>query len=108
MTGDNLHALLALHESTGAPRFAPGFSDRVMARIATHVVQSFDLALERQARRILPALAAASLLLGVWNWWTVRDGARSAVGAVLGVASNATGAVHPSTPLGLINTEAFE
>ena len=108
MTDDDLHAVLAQHESAGTPRFTPGFADRVMGRIATRAVQSFDLALERQARRILPALAAASLLLGVWNWWTVRDGAPSAVGAVLGVARSATSAVHASAPLGLTNTEAFE
>lgn len=108
MTDDDLHVVLAQHESAGAPLFAPGFADRVVDRIRTRAVQSFDLALERQARRILPALAAASLLLGVWNWWTVRDGAPSTVAAVMGVARNATGAVHASAPLGLTNTEAFE
>lgn len=108
MTDDDLHALLAQHESAGAPVFAPGFVDRVMDRVARRGVPSFDLALERQARRILPALAAASLLLGVWNWWTARDGAPSTVGAVLGVARNASGAGYASTPLGLTNTEAFE
>jgi len=72
-------------------------------------VQTIDLALERYARRVLPTLAAASLLLGVWNWWTVRDHAPSTVGAVLGVATRATHATYASpSSLGLTNTEAFE
>ena len=109
MTDDNLYALLAQHEGAGAPRFAAGFTDGVMARIAEGAAQTFDLALARQARRMLPALAAASLMLGAWNWWTVRGEAPSTVGAVLGVAQRATTAGHASpSSLGLTNAEAFE
>lgn len=108
MHDDDVIALLAQHESAGTPRFASGFADRVMVRIAAGAVQTLDLALAQQARRILPALAAASLLLGVWNWWTVRDRAPSTVGAVLGVVRTASSVTRASSPFGLANTEAFE
>ena len=108
MHDHDVHALLAQHEGAGAPRFATGFADRVMTRIAADSVQTIDVALERYARRVLPTLAAASLLLGVWNWWTVRDHAPSTFSAVLGVARSSGSATRTATPLGLTNTEAFE
>ena len=108
MDDHDVHALLAQHEAAGTPRFATAFADRVMARIAAGSVQTMDVVLERYARRVLPTLAAASLLLGVWNWWTVRDRAPSTFSAVLGVARASGSAVRTSTPLGLTNTEAFE
>ena len=108
MMDDELHALLAQHESAELPRFAMGFADRVMARLAARPVHTIDLALERYARRVLPTLAAASLFLGVWNWWTARDGAPSTFSAVLGVVQTSGSAVRTSPLLGLTNTEAFE
>lgn len=109
MTDDNeLHALLAKHEAASAPRFATGFADRVMARVSARPVLTIELALERYARRMLPSLAAASLLLGAWNWWTVRDRAPSTFGAVLGVIQPSANFARTSASLGLINTEAFE
>ena len=101
-------ALLALHECSGTPRFAMGFADRVMVRIAARRVQTVDMALERYSRRVLPTLAAASLMLGVWNWWTVRDRAPSMFSAVLGVVPTSGSAVRTPPSLGLTNTEAFE
>ena len=105
---DDLHALLAMHDSAGAPHFASGFADRVLARIAASPEQTISLAFERYARRVLPLMAAASLLLGVWNWWTVRDRAPSTFSAVLGVATVAGSALQASRSLALSNTEAFE
>ncbi len=101
-------ALLALHECSGSPRFAMGFADRVMVRIAARRAQTVNIALERYARRVLPTLAAASLMLGVWNWWTVRDRAPSTFSAVLGVAPPSGSVVRTTPLLGLTNTEAFE
>lgn len=101
-------ALLALHECSGTPRFATGFADRVMVRITGRRAQTVNMALERHARRVLPTLAAASLLLGVWNWWTVRDRAPSTFSAVLGVVPASVSVVRTAPSLGLTNTEAFE
>ena len=108
MNDDDIRALLGAHDSAGAPRFPQGFADRVMARIATPAVQTIDMALARQARRVLPALAAASLVLGAWNWFTVRGRAPSTFSAVLGVVPTSAGATRTASSLGLTNAEAFE
>lgn len=109
MSDDDLKAMLAHHESAGAPRFAPGFADRVMARVAERPVLTLDRAITQQTRRLLPALAAASLVLALWNWYSVRDRAPSALGAMLGVASTAgVSTASSGFALGLTNAEAFE
>jgi hypothetical protein len=91
MTREELERLL----SDAAPlameqRFDTGFADRVMSRIEAARARDHDAtsalaaALARQARRTLPALAAASLAISAWNWWSVRDRADSSLGAALG------------------------
>ena len=98
MNDDELKAMLEHHESAGMPRYSTGFPDRVLARIAgvagESPVLTLDRALTLQSRRLLPVLAAASLVLGLWNWWTVRDRAPSTLGAVLGVASHVAPALR--------------
>ncbi len=109
MNDDELHDLLRAHESAGEPHFTTGFADRVMERVKDRDVLTFDVALARHARRLLPALAAASMALAAWNYATARDRAPSTVGAVLGVASSTSTGVSQPTPLsGLTNAEAFE
>lgn len=114
MHDDDLKAMLAGHESAGAPRFSAGFSDRVMTRLADsageRVVLTLDRALARQVQRLMPALAAASLVLALWNWWSVRDRAPSTLGAVLGMVASTGGAGDAKSVagVGLVNTEAFE
>ena len=114
MTDDDVKAMLEQHESAGMPRFTDGFPDRVMARIVRVASErpalTMDQALSVQSRRLLPVLAAASLVLGLWNWWTVRDRAPSTLGAVLGVATVVAPARASATTsgAGLTNTEYFE
>lgn len=109
MTDDELNTLLGAHESAGEPRFAPVFADRVMRRVAERGAPTLDLMLARQARRVLPALAAASMLLALWNYVSLRDRAPSTIGAVLGVASNSVvGSENPGVSNGLVNVEVFE
>ena len=114
MTDDDVKAMLELHESAGTPRFTAGFPVRVMARIARLASErpalTLEQALARQSRRLLPVLAAASLVLGLWNWWSVRDRAPSTLGAVLGVATAVAPARTSGTTYvaGLTNTEYFE
>ena len=114
MTDEELTTMLARHESAEFPRFAAGFADRVVARIGASGdsgVLSFERALERQTRRLLPAIAAASLMLGAWTWWSLHDQAQSPLGAVLGVSQPASVAATTSTTLielTLTDTESFE
>ena len=113
MTDDDLEALLAQHDCANAPRFSPAFDDRVMARIATAANDApalmFERALTRQTRRMLPALAAASMAIAAWNWWSVRESAPSTFSAILGVAGTVQSDDHGLvTATGLANTEAFQ
>ena len=111
MNDDDLLELLRAHDSAAAPRFATGFTDRVMRRVHEPVTPSFDSVLARQAQRVLPALAAASLLLAAWNYVSFRDDAPSAIGAVLGVANRNALAISTTDARsvnGLVNVEAFE
>jgi hypothetical protein len=86
-----LRQLLADSHSSDEQRFAPGFADRVMRRVASEGAMghgrgmSIESALARQARRLLPALLAASLALTVWNWWSLHDSVDSVFAAALGL-----------------------
>jgi hypothetical protein len=62
--------------------FAPGFTERVLGRLAEREM-SLATSLERQFVRIIPILAAASLVLGAYNWWSSRSTATSVVEAML-------------------------
>lgn len=110
MNDDDLHDFLRAPECAAAPHFAPGFADRVMRRVHEEAVPTFDLLLVRHARRVLPALAAASLVLAAWNYASLHDRAPSAIGAVLGIASTSSAATTTDTfsARGLVNVEAFE
>ena len=82
----------------GTTRFEAGFSAGVVDRIRaerTHVV-SFDEALLRQSRRLLPAVAAASLVLAALNWWSARDSGASTLAAVAGLPAVTLGAALES------------
>lgn len=63
-------------------RFEPGFAARVAARVAGDRA-SFGDVLQRQFVRIVPIVAAASLMLGAYNWWSTRGSSASALDAVL-------------------------
>ena len=111
MNNEELHDLLRVHDSAAGPRFASGFADRVMRRVHEREAMTLDFALVRQARRVLPVLAAASLVLAAWNYVSLRDNAPSAIGAVLGVATTHTSALSgsPVLPMSeLQNVEAFQ
>jgi hypothetical protein len=71
-------------------RFAAGFADRVATRLgagrgpaANRSTADFTVTLERQFLRIVPILAAASLLLGLYSWWGGRRTADSLLDATL-------------------------
>ena len=111
MNDDEVKALLHLHPSAGEPRFALGFGDRVMRRVGEgtrgRTTRTLDVALAQYARRVLPALAAASLMLALWNYLAVRDRAASTFGAMLGVSGVSVASTASSTN-GVMNAEAFE
>lgn len=91
MTREELERMLTDAGATGSePRFDGGFADRVMQRLARERADARTSAgvanaLARQARRVIPALAAASLVISAWNWWSVRDRADSPLTAALGL-----------------------
>jgi len=76
-------ALDALVRSAVPTSFAPGFSDRVATRLRADETVSLSDALERQVRRVVPLVAAASLLLAAYNWWGARGSSSSAFDAAL-------------------------
>ena len=92
MTHDR-HEELESRLRDAAPRhFADGFVGRVTSRIAndgprlrlvTAREADFADALQRQFVRIVPILAAASMLLGVYSWWNGRGTADSLLDATL-------------------------
>jgi hypothetical protein len=70
-------------------RFRTGFVERVNARLANERARSlritpdFTAVLERQFLRIVPILAAASLILGLYSWWGGRTTSDSVLDATL-------------------------
>ena len=111
MNDDEVKALLQHHPSAAEPRFSAGFGDRVMLRVSEdtrgRTPRTLDVVLAQYTRRVLPALAAASLMLALWNYVAVRDRASSTFSAVLGVSGVSVASTTPSTN-GLMNAEAFE
>jgi len=82
MTDDN-DAVEALVRESAARAFDAGFSDRLAARLRATTDASVSDALERQVRRVVPLVAAASLMLAAYNWWGGRESASSALEAAL-------------------------
>ncbi|HEY4307326.1 MAG TPA: hypothetical protein VGM82_22835 [Gemmatimonadaceae bacterium] len=70
-------------------RFAAGFADRVAARLAEApefargAAIDFTATLERQFLRVVPLLAAASLILAAYSWWGGRQSSDSLIDATL-------------------------
>ena len=76
-------ALASLVCSAAPTDFAPGFADRVAERVRADGTLSLSDALERQVRRVLPFVAAASLVLAAYNWWSARGSSLSPFDAAL-------------------------
>ena len=92
MTNDELERLLSDAAVPPAEqRFSAGFADRVMSRVAERdavrreAAATLSHAMARQARRLLPALAAASLAMTAWSWWSVRDTGDASLAAAFGL-----------------------
>jgi hypothetical protein len=83
-----------------APRaFAPGFAGRVHARMLAESAHELPHALERQFVRIVPLLAAASLMLAVYNWWSTHETAASAFDAALNLPQVSVSSAYASSSL---------
>jgi hypothetical protein len=73
--------------------FRTGFADRVSARLASERREAghasgrakldFTAVLERQFLRVVPLLAAASLMLALYGWWGGRSTSDSLIDATL-------------------------
>jgi len=80
--------LAELLRADRARAFAPGFADRVLARVA-HDRAAHDRAaanvtqvLPRQVARVLPAVLAASLVLAAVNYWRGGTAGSPLAGAI--------------------------
>jgi peptidoglycan/LPS O-acetylase OafA/YrhL len=92
MTNDDLERLLSDAAIPPAEQhFSSGFADRVMRRVAERDATRRDPAgalshaMARQARRLLPALVAASLAITAWSWWSVRETGEASLAAAFGL-----------------------
>ena len=98
-------ALESLVRSAAPTSFASGFSGRVAARLRADGSASLSEALERQVRRVLPLVAAASLVLAAYNLWSARGSATSAIDAALNLPRvTLSAAYEPSSLYGDANS----
>jgi hypothetical protein len=97
-------AIESLVRSAAPASFAPGFATRVAARLRADGSLSLSEALERQVRRVVPFLAAASLILAAYNWWSARGSSTSALDAALNLPRvTLSAAYEPSSLYGDVN-----
>jgi hypothetical protein len=82
MTHHDDQPLTALLRANAPDRFDAGFTQRVLARLHAEE-QTLAAALQRQFLRIVPLVAAASLLLAATNWWNARSTHTSVIDAAL-------------------------
>jgi hypothetical protein len=86
--------LAALVRSAAPEAFDAGFSERVLARLRTDREPALSTMLERQFLRIVPLLAAASLVLAAYNWWGARETSSSAIDAALNLPQVTLGSAY--------------
>lgn len=80
---DQRDSIEALVRESAPAKFGDGFRNRVASRLRATTELSVSAALERQFRRVVPVVAAASLILAAYNWWGARDSASSPLEAAL-------------------------
>jgi hypothetical protein len=91
--------LTALVRDAAPAAFAPGFAERVRARVAAERAHALPHALERQFLRIVPLAAAATLVLAAYNWWGARDTASSALDAALNLPQVTIASAYSSSSM---------
>lgn len=92
-------AVAALVRQSAPVAFDAGFSERVMSRLAASRELSLSAALERQVRKVVPIVAAASLMLAAYNWWGARESAGSPLEAALNLPSVTLSAAYSTSTL---------
>ena len=92
-------ATARLIRSARPPAFAGGFGDRVVARLTAEREQSLSRSLERQFLRIVPIVAAASLMLATYNWWEARGTSASPIDAALNLPQITLSAAYSASSL---------
>jgi hypothetical protein len=94
-------ATARLIRSARPTSFSAGFGDRVAARLTAEREQAITHSLERQFIRIVPLVAAASLVLAAYNWWGARGTSLSPIDAALNLpAITLSVAYSPSSLFG--------
>jgi peptidoglycan/LPS O-acetylase OafA/YrhL len=85
--------------------FGDGFAERVATRIEHERATSLSSALERQFLRIVPAVAAATMLFAAYNWWGAHATTASMLDAALDLPQvTLSSAYAPATLFGVANT----
>jgi hypothetical protein len=92
-------ATVQLVRSARPTSFAAGFGDRVAARLTAEREQSLTRSLERQFVRIVPLVAAASLMLAAYNWWGARGTSASPIDAALNLPQITLATAYSTTSL---------
>ena len=81
---DDFDPRLTRRIADAAPnRFGAGFTPRVVQRLERERSVSLAATLEKQFLRVIPILAAASVMLAAYNWWGARNSSASAIDAML-------------------------
>ncbi len=106
MPPDDIESLL---RAARTERFAPGFADRVATRLADErraaergaetgrgvpsltAARPLSGSLSRQGLRLVPAVLAASLVIGAVNWWHARESDAEYGGAAASPLAGAIG-----------------
>lgn len=89
----------ALVSDAAPERFDPGFGDRVLARLRAEREPSLSATLERQFLKLVPLVAAASLMLAAYNWWGARTTSSSAIDAALNLPQVTLGSAYSPSVL---------
>jgi hypothetical protein len=92
-------ALASLIRDSAPASFAPGFAGRVAERVRVEGTLSLADALERQVKRVLPVVAAASLVLAAYNWWSARGSSSSPLDAALNLPRATLSAAYDPSSL---------
>lgn len=97
---EDIDAQLARRLADAAPnRFGAGFTSRVMHRLELERAVTLSAALEKQFLRVIPILAAASLMLAAYNWWGGRASSASTIDAVLRLPQATVASAYSSDAL---------
>ncbi len=96
---DHRDSIEALVRESASASFGDGFGNRVASRLRATTELSLSAALERQFRRVVPIVAAASLMLAAYNWWGGRNSTSSPLEAALNLPQVSLSSAYSTSTL---------